>query len=77
VKVLAAPINPSDLHFMKGYYHDHDLFDIPFPNVPGWEGSGIVVSSGGGLMTWGWVGCRVSMVRSLDGNQMRLGGTYQ
>lgn len=43
VKCMAAPINPSDLGFMKGYYSQHKLFDINYPSTPGWEGSGIVV----------------------------------
>jgi NADPH:quinone reductase-like Zn-dependent oxidoreductase len=76
VKVLAAPINPSDLHFMKGYYHNMNLFDIPCPNVPGWEGAGEVVKSGGGMSTWGWIGKRVSFVRKTEGNRKLLGGAY-
>ena len=78
IKVLAAPINPSDLHFQKGYYHDHDLFKIHIPSVPGWEGSGVVVKSGGGRSTWGWVGCTVSFTRKMiNGNEMVTGGSYQ
>ena len=43
VKVMAAPINPSDLYMMKGMYVDFDLFKIHYPTSAGWEGAGIVV----------------------------------
>lgn len=46
VKVFASPINPSDLMFIQGLYG----FKKPVPAVPGFEGSGMVVESGPGLM---------------------------
>jgi NADPH:quinone reductase-like Zn-dependent oxidoreductase len=52
VKCFAAPINPSDLGMMSGVYSKNKLFDIPYPTQPGWEGAGIVVGSGGGMMAW-------------------------
>src|SRR5574341_802742 len=46
VKVAATPINPSDLAFLEGLYG----FKNPTPVVPGFEGSGIVVSVGSGML---------------------------
>jgi NADPH:quinone reductase len=45
VKMAFAPINPSDLAFLTGNYG----LKKPFPVVPGLEGSGTVVASGGGF----------------------------
>tara|TARA_B110000305_G_C18916861_1_gene393276 strand:+ start:114 stop:560 length:447 start_codon:yes stop_codon:yes gene_type:complete len=77
IKVMCAPVNPSDLYCMKGMYDEFDLFKIPYPNVPGWEGSGIVVRSGGGFMGWKALGKRVAFVRKVVGNEMIAGGAYQ
>lgn len=46
VKVSASPINPSDLAFLAGQYG----FTKTLPTIPGFEGSGTVISSGGGVM---------------------------
>ncbi len=46
VKVTASPINPSDVMFLRGVYG----FKKPLPATPGFEGSGTVVASGGGMM---------------------------
>lgn len=46
VKMAFAPINPSDLSFLTGNYG----LKKDFPVVPGLEGSGIVVASGGGFL---------------------------
>lgn len=56
VKIMAAPINPSDLALFGGHYSHQKKF----PTVMGFEGSGIVVESGGGLMGWGLVGKKVA-----------------
>jgi NADPH:quinone reductase-like Zn-dependent oxidoreductase len=62
---------------MKGLYVDFNLFEIPYPNTPGWEGAGIVVASGGGMMTWGSIGKRVAFVRKITNeNHMVTGGCY-
>jgi NADPH:quinone reductase-like Zn-dependent oxidoreductase len=45
VKISAAPINPSDVAFMKGGYGNPK----DFPLIPGFEGSGIVVAAGSGM----------------------------
>jgi NADPH:quinone reductase len=56
VRVAAAPINPSDLMFVRGLYGvKKDL-----PAVPGFEGSGTVVAAGsltGRLLVGRRVGC--------------------
>lgn len=56
VRVAAAPINPNDILFLR------DRYDVkkPLPVVPGFEGSGTVVASGGGLMARAMVGRHVA-----------------
>lgn len=46
IKMIASPINPSDLAYLRGGYGP----EKKFPVVPGFEGSGVVVASGGGLL---------------------------
>jgi len=77
IKVMAAPVNPSDLGFMKGFYDEYKLFNVIYPNVPGWEGAGIVVQSGGGYMGWRDLGKRVAFTRKVDGDEKKLGGCFQ
>ena len=77
VKVLATPVNPSDLFFMKGYY-DTIVFKITYPSSPGWEGAGIVVKSGGGFFANRTLGKRVAFTRLVENNnEMNVGGCYQ
>lgn len=56
VKVAFAPINPSDLATLTGYYG----FKNPTPIVPGGEGSGVVVSAGPGVMASYFLGKNVA-----------------
>lgn len=56
VKVAYAPINPSDLATLTGYYG----FKNPTPIVPGGEGSGEVVSAGPGVMASYFLGKNVA-----------------
>lgn len=59
VKVAAAPINPSDLMFVRGLYG----VKKPLPAVPGFEGSGTVVAAGsvaGQLLVGRRVACAVT-----------------
>jgi NADPH:quinone reductase-like Zn-dependent oxidoreductase len=56
VRIAAAPCNPSDLAFMQGLYG----VKKPLPAVPGWEGAGTVVASGGGLLANWLKGRRVA-----------------
>ena len=45
VRIEAAPCNPSDLLLLQGKYGSLKKL----PTVPGWEGAGMVVASGGGI----------------------------
>ncbi|MBC8161263.1 MAG: zinc-binding dehydrogenase [Roseiflexaceae bacterium] len=56
VKMVAAPINPSDLMFLDGLYGVRP----ELPHTAGFEGSGVVVASGGGLYGGALVGRRVA-----------------
>jgi NADPH:quinone reductase len=56
VRIAAAPVNPSDLMFLRGLYG----YTKPLPAVPGFEGSGEVVESGGGWKARLLVGRRVA-----------------
>lgn len=56
VRVTAAPINPSDVMFVRGLY----AVKKPLPAVPGFEGSGTVVAAGslaGRILVGRRVGC--------------------
>jgi NADPH:quinone reductase len=69
IKMTAAPINPSDLMFVRGLYG----FQKPAPAIPGFEGSGTVVASGGGLMAQMLHGKRVACAAADPAN---AGGTW-
>ncbi|MBV8374579.1 MAG: zinc-binding dehydrogenase [Candidatus Eremiobacteraeota bacterium] len=56
VKMHAAPINPSDLAFMRGTY----AFRKALPAIAGFEGSGTVVASGSGVLPRLLAGKRVA-----------------
>ncbi|MFD3163375.1 zinc-binding dehydrogenase [Herpetosiphon sp. NSE202] len=56
VKVAATPINPSDMMFINGSYG----ITKPLPAVPGFEGSGTIVSTGDQLYSKVLLGKRVS-----------------
>lgn len=56
VRMAAAPINPSDLAFLRGTY----AVKKPYPTIPGLEGSGTVVAAGPGLLPRLWQGRRVA-----------------
>jgi len=60
----ASPINPSDLGFIAGTYSNRK----EPPVIPGFEGSGTVVSSSGGLIGWSIVGKRVAVAASETGD---------
>ena len=62
IKVEASVINPSDLYMMQGDYSG----TFEYPLVPGSEGAGTVVSSGGGIIAWSLVGKRVGFIRQSD-----------
>src|SRR5438046_7825824 len=56
VKIAAAPCNPSDLLLLQGKYGTLKTL----PTVPGWEGAGTVVASGGGFLAGMLRGKRVA-----------------
>lgn len=57
VRMLAAPVNPSDVMTIQGTYGKQPA--LPF--TPGYEGVGVVESSGGGLLAKMMVGKRVAV----------------
>lgn len=64
VKMAMSPINPSDLSMLEGNY------GLPkeTPLVPGLEGSGTVVASGGGMVGQFMLGKRVAVLASSSGD---------
>lgn len=64
IKLAATPINPSDLAMLSGDYPHRKTY----PYVPGLEGSGKVVASGGGFMANFMLGKRVACSASDTGN---------
>ena len=62
VRVEAAPCNPSDLLLLQGKYGSLKTL----PAVPGWEGAGTVVASGGGPLAWWLMGKRVACGQQED-----------
>jgi NADPH:quinone reductase len=63
VRMLASPINPSDLLYVRGQYGQPP----PLPATPGFEGVG-VVEAGSGLLARRVMGRRVAVLRSRTGN---------
>ncbi len=64
IKMAYSPINPSDLAFLTGGYG----IKKAYPNVPGFEGSGEVVASGGGLYANLLKGKRVACIAPNNGD---------
>src|SRR5262245_2382194 len=63
VRMLASPINPSDLFTVRGEYG----FQPSLPCTPGFEGVGIV-EAGSGLLARRVLGRRVAVLNSKSGN---------
>ena len=63
VRVESSPINPSDGAFLLGLYNS----DKGYPCVPGFEGSGTVISNGGGILGWRLVGKKVAVAAADKG----------
>src|SRR5690606_31354796 len=63
VRMLASPINPSDLLFVEGHYGLQESW----PAVPGFEGVGIVEAAGG-LPGKLLVGRRIAVINRGGGN---------
>jgi NADPH:quinone reductase len=64
VRMLASPINPSDLLFIRGLYGAKPAL----PGAPGFEGVGVVEESGGGFLGWRVRGRRVAVLNGVTGN---------
>lgn len=64
VRMLASPVNPSDLMYIAGKYG----LQPSLPATPGFEGVGIVEASGGGLLGWLRKGRRVAVLNDRYGN---------
>ncbi|QDT30383.1 Alcohol dehydrogenase [Gimesia panareensis] len=64
VRMLASPVNPSDLLNIRGGYSTRPAL----PSVPGFEGVGIIESSGGGLRGKLLQGKRVVVLNRQTGN---------
>ena len=63
VRMLASPINPSDLIYITGSYKKISAL----PATPGFEGVG-VVERGGGFLGWLRKGKRVAVINDATGN---------
>lgn len=63
VRMLASPINPSDLAFITGKYTTKPVV----PQVPGFEGVGVVEKSGGGLRGQFFLKKRVVVINQRGG----------
>jgi len=63
VRVTASPINPSDLGFIEGSYGG----TRNLPAIPGFEGSGVVVGAGSGLLPKIFMGRRVAFASGAGG----------
>jgi NADPH:quinone reductase-like Zn-dependent oxidoreductase len=63
VRMAAAPINPSDLGFLRGLY-----VKKPLPAIPGIEGSGVVVAADSGFLARWLMGKRVTCIAPFDGD---------
>jgi NADPH:quinone reductase-like Zn-dependent oxidoreductase len=63
VRMLASPINPSDLMMVRGVYS----FSPTLPATPGFEGVGVVEGNGGGVIGWFQKGKRVAVASQQAG----------
>ena len=64
VRMIATPVNPSDLLVVRGLYGV-----LPtLPSTPGFEGVGVVDKAGSGLLGWLAKGKRVTVINSAGGN---------
>jgi len=68
VRMLASPVNPSDVMTIRGKYPRLPLL----PATPGYEGVGIVMSSGGGLLGRLIQGKRVAVLAQNGGNWRQM-----
>jgi NADPH:quinone reductase-like Zn-dependent oxidoreductase len=64
VRMIASPINPSDLLVVRGAYGRRPAL----PATPGFEGVGVVEARGSGLLGWLRRGKRVAVLNGQGGN---------
>jgi len=64
VRMLASPINPSDIMYIEGRY----TLKPELPCTPGFEGVGLVERTGGGILGWLRKGKRVAVINSPYGS---------
>jgi NADPH2:quinone reductase len=64
IRMIASPINPSDLLVVRGRYGVLP----PLPATPGFEGVGVVEKAGPGLIGYLYKGKRVAVLNSEGGN---------
>ncbi|MBN9118265.1 MAG: zinc-dependent alcohol dehydrogenase family protein [Planctomycetes bacterium] len=64
VRMLASPVNPSDLMYVAGKYG----LKPALPATPGFEGVGVVEATGGGPLAWWRKGKRVAVINDRIGN---------
>src|SRR4051794_26851674 len=64
VRMIASPVNPSDLLVVRGRY---GVLPTP-PATPGFEGVGVVDKAGPGLLGWLVRGKRVTVINDRGGN---------
>ncbi|QDU60121.1 Quinone oxidoreductase 1 [Planctomycetes bacterium Pan216] len=64
VRMLASPVNPSDLMVVRGIY---GRLPTP-PATPGFEGVGVVEADGGGMVAGWFKNKRVAVINSKGGN---------
>lgn len=64
VRMIASPINPSDLMTVRGAYGLRPVL----PGTPGFEGVGVVEAAGGGLLGRLRRGRRVAVLNAQGGN---------
>lgn len=64
VRMLASPINPSDIMYAQGRYG----LTPQLPATPGFEGVGVVEANGGGILGMLRKGKRVAVVNDRIGN---------
>ncbi|MBL8864663.1 MAG: zinc-dependent alcohol dehydrogenase family protein [Planctomycetia bacterium] len=64
VRMIASPVNPSDLMYIRGEYG----IQPKCPATPGFEGVGVVEASGGGILGRFRKGKRVAVVNDRRGN---------
>ena len=64
IRMIASPVNPSDLLYIEGNYG----LKPKLPATPGFEGVGVVEESGGGLLGRFMKGKRVAVLNDTHGN---------